>query len=295
MSFLPSPESQHYLNRNVPFIAGDDIHFKIHYWGTTFSHFVHPMHKHSFFEVCYVVQGRGVYLEAGMSYSLEPGSIFMSRPERLHQIQYGRDMIMLFVGFDVDKKNCTANSLMIYDILKNTGHVLVHANSASYTAYVWKALWEQASDPPLHFNSILNQLSLALLCSFHQSFTIRQKSRAPLRDREFSNCLIDQAKQFIQDNLSQDISVEDIANYLYISRRHLTRLFMEEGISFTSYLLEKRIERACELLHNKHILIKDILESTGFHSVHYFTRIFTREVGITPARYRDRVTNTYSR
>jgi AraC-like DNA-binding protein/mannose-6-phosphate isomerase-like protein (cupin superfamily) len=287
LTFFPSPESQHYLNRmDRELITHYDIHFHIHYWGATFSYFVHPVHKHSFYEVCYVVEGKGTYVEAGITYSLAAGSVFMTRPNRLHQIQYGQNMVMLFVGFEVDHSKSLSSLMNLYDTLIDQGHVLVKAEEIAATVYAWKALWEQAADPSEHFDIILNQLSLTLLCSFHQSFSFRRKSKIIHRNSDHFENLIAQAKRFIKDNLSQDIGVESVANYLYISRRHLTRIFGEKRMSLTGYLREERIGRASELLKTTQITIKDIASMTGFHSLHYFTRIFTIETGISPARFR---------
>ena len=86
--------------------------------------------------------------------------------------------------------------------------------------------------------------------------------------------------------MSQPISVEDVACYFFISRRQLARIMAKHGETFSGYLRKVRMERASLLLKNKKIPIKDIAFMTGFQSLHYFTRIFKREVGMTPARFR---------
>jgi AraC-like DNA-binding protein/mannose-6-phosphate isomerase-like protein (cupin superfamily) len=277
-------DSHLFLNRSVTRLSGEEIDFIIHYWGTTVSRFEHPVHKHSFFEVCYVTQGEGVYMEEGRTFPLCRGTVFLSRPNKFHQIQYEKDMVMLFVGFEIDEKCAKTSALQEYLSLKETEHFLTRFEKAATTVYIWRALWEQAANPSVGFDSLTHQLAYVLLCSFQQTFTVRPKSKpSPIQD---SGSLVYQARLFIQDNLSQIISATDVANYLYVSKRHLARLLAQEGESFTSYLRKKQIERAVHLLKNKDIPIKDIAGMAGFNSVHYFTKIFTKEMGASPARFR---------
>ncbi len=290
MFFSPFLQSPLFLNRRLTHLSGSHIDFYIHYWGAITSCFEHPVHKHSFFEVCYVVQGEGVYFEEGTSFPLKAGTLFISRPDKYHQIQYGSEMVMLFVGFamDTDKEadNATNNAKHVYRSLYETNQIIVNGKEVANTVYIWKALWEQAANPPVFFDFILEQLACSLLCSFHQTFTVQQTVKINGDRVDNSGQLIDQAKLFIRDNLTQDITVQDVANYLFISRRHLARLLAKEGESFTGYLRKQKIERASSLLKHQDIPIKEITMRAGFHSLHYFTKIFTKEVGITPAKFR---------
>jgi AraC family transcriptional regulator, arabinose operon regulatory protein len=286
MHFFPFLHSPLYLNRSITLLSGPHIDFHIHYWGATASRFEHPVHKHSFFEVCYVVQGEGVYFEEGTSFPLKSDTLFISRPDKYHQIQYGTEMVMLFVAFAMDTDSVDDNAQQVYRSLCETNQLLANGKEAANTVYIWKALWEQAANPPAFFNCILEQLAYSLLCSFHQTFTDQETVKISGERLDNSGQLIVQAKLFIRDNLTQHITVEDVANYLFISRRHLTRLLSKDGESFTGYSRKQKIERASSLLKHKDIPIKEIAMSAGFHSLHYFTKIFTREVGITPAKFR---------
>ncbi|MNR24953.1 Multiple antibiotic resistance protein MarA [compost metagenome] len=97
------------------------------------------------------------------------------------------------------------------------------------------------------------------------------------------------AKLYIRDNLAQALQLKDVANYLNVSERHLSRLF-SEGIheSFTNYIRGERIRQAAHLLLSSDLPIKEIAEMTGFSSVHYFTRTFLLEKKIPPGRFRQK-------
>ena len=105
--------------------------------------------------------------------------------------------------------------------------------------------------------------------------------------REEGASMFHQAELFIQDNLGEPLSLERVAGHLHVTTRHLTRLFRKYGHqSFVHYVQERRVRQAKHLLLNTDRQIKEIAVSCGFESVHYFTRVFTSKLGVTPARFR---------
>ncbi|MEI6788986.1 MAG: AraC family transcriptional regulator [bacterium] len=71
------------------------------------------------------------------------------------------------------------------------------------------------------------------------------------------------------------------------SRFHFCRLFKEEtGQSPWQYVMERKLERARELLLGSKLSIKEIATQLGFEHPDYFTRLFSRSIGVTPMRYR---------
>ncbi|MEO1764641.1 MAG: AraC family transcriptional regulator [Cyanobacteria bacterium J06629_18] len=97
---------------------------------------------------------------------------------------------------------------------------------------------------------------------------------------------LQQAIDYIQSNLAEEISLESIANELGISRYYFCRLFKKSmGISPYQYLIESRIERAKELLIQPDISITDVALKVGFYSQSHFTKYFKKVVGVTPKEF----------
>jgi AraC-like DNA-binding protein len=99
--------------------------------------------------------------------------------------------------------------------------------------------------------------------------------------------LIQVSVNYIHNNYERDISLKDIAQYVFLSTSYFTRAFKEEmGISPISYLLKLRIERAKELLKETDKRISDIALSVGFSNQQRFNDIFKKYVKLTPLQYR---------
>ncbi len=96
---------------------------------------------------------------------------------------------------------------------------------------------------------------------------------------------IKNAKKFIQDNYTTDISLEDVSEHVFLSSAYFSRLFKHEtGENFIDYLVRIRMEKAVEYI-KKGYKISVISEKVGFNSSKYFSRTFRKYYGLTPTEY----------
>lgn len=98
---------------------------------------------------------------------------------------------------------------------------------------------------------------------------------------------IKSALKIIDYNYSSQISVEQIAESLALNTSYFSRIFANQvGISPKQYLLNKRIERAKELLEMEEVSIGEVATSIGYEDQLYFSRIFKKHVGVSPNEYK---------
>jgi YesN/AraC family two-component response regulator len=96
-------------------------------------------------------------------------------------------------------------------------------------------------------------------------------------------------EKYIQDNISDPLTVEELAKIVYLSPDHLTRLFKKKhGVTVIDYLTEQRMRLAAELLKQKRLSITMISAKTGYNNYSYFTKIFKKYYGVTPREYQGR-------
>lgn len=95
------------------------------------------------------------------------------------------------------------------------------------------------------------------------------------------------AKDFVDANYAEPITVEDLAAAAGLSRAHFSRMFTRTfGESPRSYLQSRRLERAAALLRYTDRSVADICVMVGLHSVGSFTTSFVQTYGTPPAAYR---------
>ena len=110
------------------------------------------------------------------------------------------------------------------------------------------------------------------------------------RENEFSmqkQHVLD-AKEYIRNGYAFISSVDEVAEYLGLSRAYLRNIFtLFEGISPRDYLIKTRFERACNLLESN-VPVKVTAYSIGYTDQMQFSRIFKKHFGISPTEYRKR-------
>jgi two-component system response regulator YesN len=85
----------------------------------------------------------------------------------------------------------------------------------------------------------------------------------------------------------EDISLEFIAQKFYFNPSYFSNLFKSyTGACFSEYLLGVRIQNARRLLRQSECSMSEIAARLGFKDPTYFNRMFKREVGVSPNKYR---------
>jgi AraC-like DNA-binding protein len=93
--------------------------------------------------------------------------------------------------------------------------------------------------------------------------------------------------EYITSNYSYPITVEDIAEYVGLSRSHLFRSFENVlGVSPKEYLTDFRIKQSCYLLKKSDLSVTAIANSIGFDNSLYFSKTFHKKKGMSPKEYR---------
>lgn len=97
-------------------------------------------------------------------------------------------------------------------------------------------------------------------------------------------------KNYIEINIKNGITLEDLANYSNRNIYYLSKLFKKEmGVNFIDYLTDRKIQLAKEMLEDTNIPIKNISIELSFNEPNYFSKVFKKNVGITPSQYREKV------
>ncbi len=100
------------------------------------------------------------------------------------------------------------------------------------------------------------------------------------------NKVVEKVKECIQTSLSEDISLESIAEQVGFSAPYLSKLFKKvEGINFKEYLVTVRMETARRLLDTR-MTIAEVSEAVGYPNADYFSTIFKKHYGLTASEYR---------
>lgn len=94
---------------------------------------------------------------------------------------------------------------------------------------------------------------------------------------------------FMKKHLREKFSIEDLAQQQGISVSHYARIFKQKtGTSPINYFNQLKVQKACQHLYFTDRTIKEISVELGMDDQYYFSRLFTKVIGVSPAHYRKR-------
>ena len=101
---------------------------------------------------------------------------------------------------------------------------------------------------------------------------------------------LDAIQTFMQDNIHQQLNLDDLAAVAHLSRFHFSNRYKAlTGYSPIKHFLHMKIEYACQLLDSSDLSVKAIAAELGYGDPLYFSRLFTKTIGMSPRAYRGSV------
>lgn len=269
------------------YYSGHDQCAPGHFWGPA----VRP---HYLLHI--VLSGKGIFRYKNREWKLSAGDAFLIEPMETHYYQADdrEPWAYAWVGFD---------GTFVTQILASTcfRNLPVYLHD---TASLSPSPTEQAhfpDTPSLSYQEAIrlivektnyqkqNHLELGglLLTIFSQMTSPSEKETS---DSEEQYCRT--ALEYIRNNYSYDIKVQDIADFIGIDRTYLYKIFKRDmGISPKQYLTQYRVREAGKMLQKQIYSITETAYSCGFRDAASFCATFRREIGITPRQYRERIRN----
>ena len=228
--------------------------------------------------------GQSVQVERTLDRHLQTGLMFTGAvglcPMYTSQaIRWDRDANVLLLNLEPELLTRNAVELLDTDRYEMLPHLITQDALIHQIGLGLKAqLKTNGSDSRLYAESAATFLAVHLL----QNYTTRKSSI-----REYEGGLpqqkLKQSIDYIQDNLAREISLNELANELGISRYYFCRLFKQStGFSPHQYVIQQRVEQAKQLLLRGEMSIADVAQVCGFAHQSHLTRHFKRLTGVTP-------------
>lgn len=174
------------------------------------------------------------------------------------------------------------------DILKEK-----HISAKSLELFLTQitVIFRQTSDEKCNYHlDLLNYKSLNELRK-----DLEEKSRIICSKKDENHVtgetIIQNMKEYAEANFGSDITIKTLAEKVFfMNSAYLSHLFKEKmGESFSAYLCKVRMEKAKNYLEDSKYSITEVATITGYNDTSQFIRIFKREFGVTPKKYRDEI------
>lgn len=195
--------------------------------------------------------------------------------------------------------------------LEGTGEVMAdltayfkkHRLGMDEVVYLWNqsvsllvgSYYEEVKDMELEFlnySEIKERFeNFESLCSFLQDVLayIRQRNNRSLQEGDIQSCF-NRLIAYIDQNFEQKLYLKDLSAQFFVNQVYCCQLFKKNlGKTFSEYVTELRIGKACELLEQTSMSIEEVAIGTGFADYYYFNKVFKKECGTTPTKFRKKL------
>lgn len=136
-----------------------------------------------------------------------------------------------------------------------------------------------------------NNLEYSITSLFHflGSLKFLGAYRESLFSNQNSNDITDVAIHFMRENIQKRLTLKDISDHIGFSVSHFSSVFQKKtGYSPLNYLSQLKIQQACHYLDFSDMKINQIALMIGYDDPFYFSRIFTKTMGLSPSEYRNK-------
>ncbi|UNY98783.1 AraC family transcriptional regulator [Zhouia spongiae] len=245
------------------------------------------MHIHdNMIEICFLEKGSQYYHIQGNDYRINGGDLLLTFPGEEHGTksfpeERGRLFWLIMEVPDKNQRllNLTKKQTKLFfdaffELKKN--RVFKGSNRLKYDLNTIYRICEYPLDG-------LNKIKITnLLIHFLLSvLEFGNKSKHKTISKDIMETCI-----YIDKNLNEPLSLEELANFNNLSLSHFKYKFKKEmGYSPSDYILRQKIERAKELLKIPKNSIQDVAYDLGFSSSSYFATVFKRYTGKSPSSY----------
>ncbi|NLY90718.1 MAG: AraC family transcriptional regulator [Firmicutes bacterium] len=234
----------------------------------------------------YILSGKGCFFVDNRCYSLHEGQGFLIYPGIItyYEADRANPWHYVWVGF---------NGLKVETYLHAAGFskenpILTKRTGNKLDAFLLK-LVQIAGEPndKRHYYGKTLHLQGLLYIAISEMIENADPHRTTLSNGDLQDVYIRKALEFIKTNYSRPINIKMIAASLGLSRSYLTVLFKNRlQIGPQDYLIQFRIERACDFLRNPLLSIGDVARSVGYNDPLAFSKIFKKVKGLSPSQFR---------
>ena len=268
--------------------------YTVHYFEYS-NDFKFSGEKHDFWEFVYVDRGEVIAVAGDKSYILKQGDVIFHKPEEWHNIAGGADaanvVVISFECKSAAMRFFEGKTLKVGQNQKNIISKIIMEYSAAFSTplnnlYTYRL--QKKTNQQIGSQQLLKQyISEFLISLMRNSPTESQHSLISLNR---SDALLNLIIGYMQNNITDNVTIDDLVKYSGSNRTTIYDLFKKTfGIGPVKHFIRLKIETAKMYLREKNYNITQISELLGYSSIHYFSRQFKKETGMSPIEYSNSV------
>ncbi len=230
------------------------------------------------YQVHYITEGQGVLETSFGKFKISPGSIMITYPGVWHRFKPLKKTgwVENYIGFEGEMAHKIFESSFF-----EKAKPIIHCHIREELIDSYYKIFQLVQEERPYFQFIASGMIIKLL-----GYIVSLQTQQDFHGKHIHS-VIEKVRFRLRDHVEDNISFSQVALENNVGYSYFRKMFKKyTGLSPKQYLLQLKIMRAKELLVNSNMTIKEIGYRLGFHSVHYFSRIFKEKTGRNPSELR---------
>ena len=237
-------------------------------------------HSHPNIELLYVFSNDGYVITTNEKLKIKKGDLVIINAKTTHREISDNGLSFYSIGLNFE------NAFLTNKETKNIFVVETDNKTRKQIEYIYNSIFDEICDKKEGYENIIDNYYNALL-------VILKRLELSKNNIDNENDLITNIKRLIDENYSNQISLDNIASNLSISKSSLCHNFYKQTkMTIMQYKINKQLEEAISLLKISDMSIKQISLFVGFNNQNYFNIQFKKHYGLTPLEYKKGQTKT---
>lgn len=267
------------------------------------SGYIFSGESHDFWEIIYVDRGKASGLNGPEPYTLEKGQVIFHHPNVFHNFRTGdaltpdenEDCDIIVISFNGSLEpleqfrdhifTLTIRERRLFQEILEEGKLMYHKPFGKNLIY--QKGMEQQGATPGSCHMIRNLLEQLLVSLYRKQYSCPAQVQAlPMQSLGMEYQIARQIILFLQQNLYQNITFEDVADHFNMSETQLKKIFREvTGYSVMQYYRKSVVGRIEYHIRQMDMNFTELADLFNFSSIHYFSKFYKRETGHTLREY----------
>lgn len=237
-------------------------------------------HTHNFMEFFFILSGEGSFTINNDTFPIQENDLILLNADIVHAEYSSHQNPLSYIVLGGDS--------LEFQSIGNEEYMIHHFTTRlqkNEVLYYFQTLLREMRNKESNYETICQHLFRALILTIIRhtktEFTLAPASpQKIMRECRF-------IEQYIDEHFREDITLQTLCDLTFLNKHYLAHSFKKyKGVAPITYLIQVRIAEAKFLLETTNHTISTIAYMTGFSSQSYFSQIFRKETGKSPAQYR---------
>ena len=249
-------------------------------------------HMHIYYEFLQLIEGNALYNVEGTEYEISSGDLLITNPNEFHFITFPKKSVYHRQFLQIHSSFVSSMNPHILDTLNarkfgTNNRIPAEIFNKYNLGDIFKGVEHYSTNPTDDTDFMVSTYAAQLVVKLSEIL----KKEFLVNDTSSKNKHIKEIQNYIEQNFTRNLNIDDIAEHMFLNKSYISRLFKSEtGLTISVYINMRRVMMAKNLLLAGENAM-DIFYQCGFSDYTTFYRVFKKYTDMSPEQFKKKHSN----